>query len=83
MFRCQDVSAKLSEAMDRKLPFHHRLFIRMHLMMCKYCAQFRRQLLMLRQLSRLVEPVGEAADAAVELPLDTRDRIKALLRGSH
>ena len=33
--------------MDRNLPFHYRMFIRIHLMMCKYCARFNHQLMML------------------------------------
>lgn len=36
MFRCQDVSQKVSQSMDASLPLSHRLAVRMHLMMCRY-----------------------------------------------
>ena len=52
MFRCNDVSQKVSQSLDASLPFHHRLAVRMHLLMCRYCARFRRQLIMLRKVSR-------------------------------
>jgi hypothetical protein len=38
MFRCKDVSQKVSLSMDMSLPLHHRLAIRVHLVMCRYCA---------------------------------------------
>ncbi len=55
MFRCNDVSQKVSQSLDASLPFHHRMAVRMHLLMCRYCARFRRQLIMLRTVSRQVD----------------------------
>lgn len=49
MFRCKDVSHKVSLSLDASLPLHQRLAVRMHLMMCRYCARFRRQLIMLKK----------------------------------
>ena len=76
MFRCHDVSRKVSHSMDAPLPLHQRMAVRIHLMMCRYCARFRRQLLALRQLSRHVpgQPSPES------LPPETRERIKHALR---
>jgi hypothetical protein len=80
VFCCKDVSKKISESMDRNLPFHHRMFIHIHLMMCKYCARFKQQLMMLRNLSRLetisvenIMPDGALSDQA-------RGRMKNMLR---
>ena len=80
MFHCKDVSSKVSEAMDRKLPLHHRMFIRMHLMMCKYCARFRQQLLLLRKASRIDELAGDAPDPALSLSMEARVRMNDALK---
>jgi hypothetical protein len=79
MFCCKDVSQKFSESMDRKLPFHERMFIRFHILMCKYCSRFRRQLLLLRELSRSDKIDRISQDIAAGLSLGARERIKALL----
>ncbi len=80
MFCCKDVSQKFSESMDRKLPFHHRLFIRIHMLMCKYCARFRRQLLLLRELSKSDKIIGLSEDFLAGLSPEARERIKAALK---
>jgi hypothetical protein len=80
MFCCKDVSKKISESMDRNLPFHHRLFIRIHLMMCKYCARFKKQLLMLRKLSRLETTSGEDMTPPIVLSMEAREKIKKSLK---
>ncbi|MFO8086136.1 MAG: hypothetical protein R6U27_17650 [Desulfobacterales bacterium] len=80
MFCCKDVSKKISESMDRKLPFHHRMFIRIHLMMCKYCALFNQQLMMLRKLSRLETASDEDTTPIVVLSAQARERMKNKLR---
>jgi len=80
MFRCKDVSQKFSESLDRKLPLHERMFIRMHQLMCRYCARFRRQLLLLRELSRSDKFVGMRQELSSGLSLEARERIKASLK---
>jgi hypothetical protein len=80
MFCCKDISKKISESMDRNLPFHHRMFIRVHLMMCKYCARFKHQLLMLRKLSRLETSSGEEPTPYIVLSMEARERIKKSLK---
>jgi len=80
MLCCKDVSKKISESMDRNLPFHHRMFIRIHLMMCKYCARFKKQLVMLRKLSRLETTSGEDTTPPIVLSMEARERIKKSLK---
>jgi hypothetical protein len=80
MFCCKDVSKKFSESLDRKLPLHHRMFIRFHQLMCKYCSRFRRQLLMLRELSGSDEVTDMSQDFSAGLSQAARDRIKASLK---
>jgi len=80
MFHCKDVSRKVSEGMDRKLPLHDRMFIRVHLMMCKYCARFQQQLLLLRKASRIDELTGDALDPGLSLSMEARVRMKEALK---
>ena len=80
MFHCSEVSQKVSQALDMHLPLHHRMAIRIHLMMCRYCARFRRQLLLIRKMCRYTE--GGVRDVPVPdaLTPQARERIKASLR---
>jgi len=66
--------------MDAQLPLHQRAAIRFHLMMCRYCARFDRQLKMLRNLSRHPDgelPPGESAES---LSKEAKRRIKESIR---
>ena len=76
MFSCKDVSQLVSESMDRSLPFYQRVLIRMHLMMCKYCARFKNQLLTLRGACRLEDIYGEDLEHTHFLSQESCDRIK-------
>ena len=82
MFRCKDVSHKVSLSLDASLPLHQRLAVRMHLMMCRYCARFRRQLIMLRKACRLVDDEPSTDEATATLSNETRERIKKVLRAA-
>lgn len=66
--------------MDRKLPLHDRMFIRFHQLICRYCSRFRRQLLLLRELSRSDEFADMSQDFSAELSREARERIKASLK---
>jgi hypothetical protein len=66
--------------MDWKLPVHERMLIRMHQLMCRYCARFRRQLLLLRELSRSDKLPGVTQKSALGLSPDARARIKSALK---
>jgi hypothetical protein len=81
MFNCKEVTRVVSESMDRTLPIHQRMFIRMHLLMCKYCSRFRSQLLLIRDLSRSEEMAGDSDDTIV-LPPDACKGIKRSLQKS-
>jgi hypothetical protein len=59
MFNCNEVSKKVSESMDCVLPFHQQMMIGFHLQMCKYCARFRDQLLLIRKAIRTEEDSDE------------------------
>jgi len=82
MFRCNDVSQKVSQSLDASLPFHHRMAVQMHLLMCCYCARFRRQLIMLGKVSRHVDDEPSRDQTAATLSNETKERIKKALRAA-
>ena len=51
MMKCEEVTKLVSQSLDRRLPLHQRIGIRLHLMMCVHCRRFRRQ----------IEAIGHAA----------------------
>jgi hypothetical protein len=80
MFNCKSVTQILSESMDRDLPIHHRVLIRMHLLMCKYCARFNHQLLVIREVCRSEEMMPGDSDDKRVLPKEACERIKQSLQ---
>jgi hypothetical protein len=81
MLRCREISKLVSESMERDLPLRQRLAVRLHLMMCRLCSGFARQLRLLRRAAREnPERLGpdEGAPEA-RLPDEARERIKAAL----
>ncbi|MBM5572233.1 MULTISPECIES: zf-HC2 domain-containing protein [Deefgea] len=48
MLKCREVSFLLSEAQDRPLSVGEALQLRIHLLMCKKCSNFARQLKVIR-----------------------------------
>ena len=82
MFNCKEVTRRVSESMDHRLPLYQRMLIRMHLLICRYCARFRRQIMFLRELCRSRQPDELFPDASVVMPPDVRDRIRQVLKSS-
>lgn len=79
MFNCKEVSKMVSASLDRTLPFHQRAMIRIHLLMCKYCARLKDQLVIIRDACRLDDLCGEDFDHTHPLPHDARNRLKQTL----
>lgn len=80
MFNCKEVSRRISESMDHDISLYQRMLIRMHVLMCRYCARFRRQVLFLRALCRSRRLDESALDTSVNLPPDARERIRQALK---
>jgi thioredoxin-related protein len=76
MFNCKKVSMMVSESMDQKFPLHRRIMITAHLMMCRYCHRFKKQLLVLRNAVALEEIHEEDLGTPSSLSEETRERIK-------
>lgn len=80
MLSCHEVSRLVSESLDRKLPFRQRLGVRLHLMMCRLCSRFLKQMKFLREAAHRL---GEAEDghnfSKVVLPSEARERIQSAI----
>ena len=69
----------ISASLDRKLPFHQRAMIRIHLLMCKYCARVKDQMMIIREACRLDDLCGEDFENTHLLSHASRDRMKQTL----
>ena len=49
---CQEMTRLLSDAMDRSLPLHLRMRMRVHLVICTLCQRYQSQLRLIRQMVR-------------------------------
>ena len=76
IFSCRDVTQKVSESMDRDMAFHQRLAIRAHLLVCKFCSRYRKQLLFIRAALQLQEEREGSHDPTIRLTPEARRRIK-------
>ena len=52
----------------------------MHLLMCRYCARFRRQLIMLRKISRQMDDEPSTTRTHPTFSNEAKARIKKVLR---
>ena len=82
MLSCKDVTQLLSEAMDRSLPLGKRIGVRLHLLICKFCVRYERQLLQIRETVRRLVETEETAGGTLWEPLseEARARIRKSLR---
>ena len=77
MLSCKDVTRLLSESMDRSLPFGKRIGVRFHLFICKFCARYKRQLVLIRQTARLLVATEDIPGET--LSAEARERIRDAL----
>src|SRR5204862_6407009 len=76
---CPEVVRILSLGMDKQLSLMMRMKLRIHYLMCSFCARYMKQLKCMREVSReFPEKIGEVSDAS--LSADAKERMKAALR---
>ena len=81
MLSCKEAAWLISESMARDLPLMQRLGIRAHLLMCKHCTRYRRQLLFIRDAIQhyLDQIENEESLPPVSLSPEAVERINAYL----
>jgi hypothetical protein len=78
---CDESSHLLSDSSDRRLNRVERLALRLHLVTCRNCRRFRRQLQLFREaIDRLVDGTVPESPAAASLSPEARRRIEDALR---
>ena len=76
---CKEAARLQSEALDHKLAFRKRLGLRIHLMICKWCCRYGKQVRFLRDAAR-EHPDKVSEPAPEKLSDEARERIKRKLR---
>ena len=76
---CRLASQLLSKAQDTQLTMTERVALRLHLLICRSCRRFNRQLILLRQILRLLV-ARTRAGKALETPLPPAQRRQLLQR---
>jgi len=76
---CRQAARLQSDALDRQLPFFRRLGLSLHLLVCKWCRRYGRQIAFLRTVAHKCEN-GEDLMPAPTLPPEARERIKRALQ---
>jgi len=82
MFKCKEVTRMVSESLDRKLPLYQRIGVRIHLLMCKFCSRFKKQLLFLRETIHLHVERGKDTELSTKLPPEARERIRKSIQNN-
>ena len=81
MLSCKDATRLLSEAMDHSLPLGKRVGVRLHLLICKFCARYERQLLLIRETVRRLAAAEETYGPLLgeRLSEEAKERIRKSL----
>ncbi len=76
---CKEAARRQSEAMDQRLSSSRRLGLKLHLLLCKWCRRYGKQLKFLRSAAHQCEQ-HESEAAGASLSPEARERLKAALR---
>lgn len=76
MMTCKDISKQVSDSLDRELPLRLRMEMRIHLMMCGLCRNYRKQVLLMRKILHLGE---KEFPADQPIPAPAAERIQKAL----
>jgi predicted anti-sigma-YlaC factor YlaD len=75
---CKEAARAVAEALEHQLPFHRRVALAFHLLICSACRRYRRQVIGLNRLVRRY--VRESTQPVAELDPATRQRFVESLR---
>ena len=74
MLTCKQASKLISQSLDHPLSWSERVQLKLHLVICDACTQFKLQLNLLRTALQHIRNATEN-DQNIQLPLDVKDRI--------
>lgn len=79
---CRDAGRLQSEAIDTKLRFSKRVGLRLHLLICKWCRRYGKQIHFLHQAAN-EHPDSLTEAVPQDLSAEARERIKRRLQSEH
>ncbi len=79
---CQDTSPLISEMMDHRVSFIKRLKIKIHLSMCEVCLYYKKQLEIIRGLSKNLGREDFPVKANETLPQESKQKIKKMIEAN-
>ncbi len=74
---CKIITHKISESMDHPISSYEKIQIRLHILGCKFCARYRKQLILVHSL---LENMSETALKEEQLPAEVKADIKRTIR---
>ncbi len=74
MLSCKEATRLVSEKLDADLPFWQRLSLRLHVLMCRACSRYTRQVTMLDRTIVEHYRIDQPSDNAFPLSEETRCR---------
>ncbi len=66
MLRCRDIVKHADAYLSGEMPFWTRLGFRVHLLFCRYCRRYVRELRLTLEVSRRMAVAGPAEDARID-----------------
>lgn len=78
MLTCKQASKLISQSLDHPLSWSERVRLKLHLIICDACTQFKQQLNLLRTALQRIRNATEN-DLNIQLPFDVKDRIVRMI----
>jgi hypothetical protein len=78
MISCEEAAKLISQSLDRPLPVRQRIGLRLHLLMCRVCPRFLRQMRVLRKTATRY-PEKVETDETRKLSEEAREKIRRKL----
>ncbi|MFT5525077.1 MAG: hypothetical protein ACI9G1_002529 [Pirellulaceae bacterium] len=80
--RCGDGARLTSDALDNRLPWHDRIAVRMHMLVCRPCRYFKQHLLHVREvLTQVAQGKGQDSNhQLIKLSDEAKKRLREKMR---
>lgn len=78
MMNCKQASEMASQQLDRELGLRQRVGLKLHLLMCRYCRTYARQLAFLHRAAPKLESIIEECND-ITLPPERKKRMRQSL----
>jgi hypothetical protein len=79
---CQDNSSIISEMMDHRVSFLKRLKLKIHLSLCEVCLYYKKQLEIIKDLSKNLGREDFPVNTDEKLPPESKQKIKKMIEAN-